>query len=111
MLLIVAGTRPYDALSLLDEPLWRVLWTFHQVMERRAREQLMERLGRVDAGNLTAMAFNKPELLDDEMRAVQQAIRAQEEGPVESDSVQPAGLSLLERVQRGRVLAPEALVS
>ena len=49
----VAGSRPYDALSLLDEPLWRVLWTYHHLMEREQRTQLSDRLMRVDAAGLT----------------------------------------------------------
>lgn len=107
----VAGSRPYDALSLLDEPLWRILWTFHHLMEREQRTQLSDRLMRVDAAGLTAQAFHDPKLLADEMRTVQQAIRDHEEGPVVTESVRDRGLALVERIRRGNALAPEALLS
>lgn len=102
-----------DAFSLLDEPLWRVLYVFHHLMERDAMHALRDRVARIDMGNVTAMAFHEPKLLADELRDVQGAIRAFEDGtPAQSDPAaqRAAGLALVARIQSGRVLDPAALV-
>ena len=107
----VAGARPYDALSLLDEPLWRVLWTYHHLMELRTLDRLVARADRVDQGMMVGMGVNEPKLLADELRNVQAAIREQTEGPVVRTTALATGRALVERIRRGRVLEPGALVS
>lgn len=107
----VAASRPYDVFTLLDEPLWRVLYVFHHLAEERARVALRDRLERVDAGFMTALAFNKPEALDDELQKVHRAILGQDEDPIADEDRLARGLALAERIERGRVLSDEALVS
>lgn len=109
MLIAVAGSRPYDAFSLLDEPLWRVLYLYHHLSEREAERVLVRRSDRVDAGLLAAMAFHEPTLLTDEQRAVRHALEALADDP--DPVAEDKGQALLARVLRGRALDPDALVS
>lgn len=115
MLTTVAAARTCDPLALLDEPLWRVLWHFHQLEDREQRQALRDRRARVDAGVLVAMAFNHPDSLDDELRRVRNAIDAYEYGPDSAAdgiaALRAAGDALASRIEAGRALAPEALVS
>lgn len=114
MLTVVAGERPYDVFTLLDEPLWRVLYLFHHLSAKTARAALDARLARVDAGLMTALARHQPAALDDEMRRVRDAIDDFERGPAERPDDLAAwrarGDALAARIEQGRVLSPEALV-
>lgn len=107
----VAGSRPYAAFALLDEPLWRVLYVFHHIAKESTRTALRDRLYRVDAGKMTAFAFNSPDNLNDEMQKVLDAI-AEVDGPRVTDADRLArGLALAERIDAGKVLSDDALVS
>lgn len=107
----VARERRCDPLALLDEPLWRVLWHYHHLADADARRALTDRMARVDAGFMTAFAFNQPESLDVEMRNVRAALEELERGPVMLDDLRARGEALAARMERGRVLDPTALVS
>lgn len=107
----VAASRPYDVFSLLDEPLWRVLYVFHHLVEDEARKALYERLYRVDAAKMAAFALHKPSSLDDEMRDVRAAILELDAPPVSDEDRLARGLALAARIDAGRVLSDEALVS
>jgi hypothetical protein len=106
----VAGQRPYDVFTLLDEPLWRVLYVFHHLQERDARQALDARLARVDEGFMAALAFNKPIALEDELRRVKEEIAALDAPDAPDDTI-ARGLALAERMEQGRVLSDEALIS
>jgi hypothetical protein len=115
MLLAVAGSEPYRAFALLDEPLWRVLYLFHHLQEHDARESLRARMARVDAGVMTAFAFNQPASLETEMRRVQDAIAEADYGPSdavdEMAALRAKGEALAARIEQGGVLTPDGLVS
>ena len=113
MLTTVASARSADPLALLDEPLWRLLYHFFHLTERETREALRARMARVDLGYMVAYAFNQPALLDDERRAVSDAIVAYECGPVDEQTdlaaLRARGETLAAKIERGRVLSPAAL--
>jgi hypothetical protein len=115
LLVTVAAERRCDPLALLDEPLWRTLYHFHHLAERDARDALHKRQARVDLGMMVAHAFNQPSSLDDEMRDVRQALADLDREPTEGASVWDAargkGEEMAARIERGRVLSPEALLS
>lgn len=100
-------------MDLLDVPVWQLLYVFHHLSERDERRQVMARAARVDAGVLTALAFNEPARLDDELRSVRAAIDAVEYETPASDPVrlEAKAHALLARIESGRVLAPDALQS
>lgn len=107
----VAGADPMRAFTLLDEPLWKVLYVFHHLMDREAERALVRRSERVDSGTMTAMAFNAPKLLADEQRTVRDAIDALDGDPEDTAVTVQQGQALLARVLKGRALDPDALVS
>lgn len=114
--LVAVGVETHqNVFALMDEPLWCVFYLFHHLRDRDERRMLRERLARVDSGILTAQAFNKPELLDDELKSVQRAIKDYDKSPddkaAELVAIRTRGRSLLERIQRDSVLSPDALVS
>ena len=105
---VETGRWPLD---LLDVPVWQLLYVFHHLNERDERRQVMERAARVDAGFYTAIAVNDPSRLDDERRAVGDAIDALEfEAPATDPAVLDAkARALIARIESGRVLSPDAL--
>jgi hypothetical protein len=107
----VARARACDPLALLDEPFWRVLWHFHHLTDDDARRALHDRMARVDSGFMTAFAVNQPASLAEEMQKVRAAIEEQERGPTPLDDLRARGEALAARMERGRVLDPDALVS
>lgn len=107
----VARARACDPLALLDEPFWRVLWHYHHLVEEDNRRALHDRMARVDSGFMTAFAFNQPASLAEEMERVRAAIEEQERGPTALDDLRARGDALAARIERGRVLDPNALVS
>ena len=99
-------------MDLLDVPVWQLLYVFHHLSEREERRQVVERMARVDAGFMTAMAFNEPARLDDERRAVTDALDALEYEPMGgTGSLESRAEALLARIESGRVLDPAAMVS
>lgn len=113
VLVTVATETGQDAFALLDRPWCQVLYTFYQLAERDERRALASRASRVDAGLLTALAFNEPQRLSDELRSVQEAIAAFERGPVDEAADvaewKARGLALAAKLDQGRVLSPDAL--
>lgn len=111
----VASERACDPLALLDEPFWRLLWHFYHLRERDERRMLLARLARVDAGYMTAFAFNQPDALTGEMEKVRSALEDLERGPAAirptADELRARGRALAARIAAGRVLADDALVS
>lgn len=116
MLLRVAGDAPYRVFTLMDEPLWRVLYVFHHLQEHDERAALNDRLARVDHGFLTNFAMTQPDSLTEELQRVQAAIARLDQGPGvdaahEWADARAKAEAMLARMERGRVLSPDALVS
>lgn len=114
MLLSVAGNRPYDVFALLDEPLWRVLYVHHHLTAQRERDAVASRAARVDSGFMSALAFNEPAALEVEMQSVQAAIAELDTpsaGPAGWDAARARAEEMARRMEQGRVLSPEALLS
>lgn len=99
--------------TLIDEPLWRVLYVYQQLEERDERQALRRRRERVDAGLMTAFAFNQPEKLADELDRVRDAIDEFEYGPQATDieAMRARGRALADRMLATNALSDEALVS
>jgi hypothetical protein len=88
--------------ALIDRPFWLTLYTFHHVCDRLERQSLERRRERVDAGFLTAYAQHKPERLQDELRAVRDAIEGQSRGAAVQPDVQTTrarGLAMAARIE------------
>lgn len=115
MLITVAAETGQDVFALVARPFWQILYQFHLLMERAQRVALRGRVERVDDGLMAALAFNKPEALDEELQKAHAALDAFEDGPADSPdqiaALRAAGESLAARIEHGRVLAPEALVA
>jgi hypothetical protein len=112
MLTTIAVALHTDVFALLDEPHWRNLYRFYHLVEREARERLSRRYERVDAGVMTAFAFNEPSRLDEERQAVVDAIRAIEHPTaVVLDDIRAKAEAMAARMATGKVLTPAALVS
>ena len=114
MLVTVARARAADPLDLIHAPLWRVLWHYLHLEELDARRALARRHERVDAGLMTARAFNAPATLGDELEAVHKAIAEADADPVDEalayDDWRARGAALAAKIDAGRVLSPEALI-
>lgn len=113
VLVTVGAETRQDPFSLLDRPLWQLLYTFYHLEERATSRALQERRARVDAALMTALATTTPAALDEELRAVDEAIAAFERGPDDSEDLsllRDRGEALASRIEEGRVLSPSALV-
>ena len=105
---VETGRWPLD---LLDVPVWQLLYVFHHLTERDARRAVEARAARVDAAVLGAIGFNEPAKLDDERRAVADALDALEYEPMGgTGSLDDRAAALMARIEAGRVLDPTALV-
>lgn len=111
-MITVASAFGRDPFEYLDTPFWKVLYAFYHLMEREERNTLFRRLERVDAGMMTHVAFNDASKLADEMRTVQDAIRALDTQPTnEVEALRAKANALAARIEAGKALTDKALVS
>lgn len=105
---VETGRWPLD---LLDVPVWELLYVFHHLSERDARRAVEARAARLDAALLGSIGFNEPAKLEDERRAVVEALDALEyEQTTPTASLDERAAALLARIEAGRVLDPAALL-
>ena len=106
---IVACATGTDVAQLLHRPYWLTLYTFYHVQERELAHALERRRERIDGGFMTAFATHKPELLQDELRTVRDAIEqhGRPQAPVSDlDTIRARGLAMAARIEANGAFPP-----
>lgn len=94
--------QTHDSLTYwLTQPWMFTLYTYFQITERERGRQWTERMQRIEAATLMALAFHEPKRLADERSA---AIAAASATAADTETARARGLAMLADMKRGGIL-------